>query len=138
MSWAYRSDFTRTPIPTPERMAELKQKLRVAIIGGGVGGLTCAIALKDCRWLEVDLYESASILTEIGAGITLWHRTWTILKNLGLEKDFLEITDEKPRDEPGPVFMFRLGDSASGFDLCELMSTGQKRVLSLITLSNET
>ncbi|KAK0187107.1 FAD/NAD(P)-binding domain-containing protein [Armillaria mellea] len=82
-------------------MAELNQKLRVAIIGGGIGGLTCAIALKDCKWLEVDLYESASILTEIGAGITLWHRTWTILKNLGLEKDFLEITDEKPRDEPG-------------------------------------
>ncbi|KAK0502412.1 FAD/NAD(P)-binding domain-containing protein [Armillaria luteobubalina] len=105
-------------------MAELNQKLRVAIIGGGIGGLTCAIALKGCKWLEVDLYESASILTEIGAGITLWHRTWTILKNLGLEKDFLEITDEKPRDEPGPVFMFRLGEVASGFDLCELMSAG--------------
>ncbi|KAK0447450.1 uncharacterized protein EV420DRAFT_1622417 [Desarmillaria tabescens] len=82
-------------------MAELNQKLRVAIIGGGIGGLTCAIALKDCKSLEVELYESASQLTEIGAGITLWHRTWTILKNLGLEKDFLEITDEKPRDEPG-------------------------------------
>ncbi|KAG7442159.1 FAD/NAD(P)-binding domain-containing protein [Guyanagaster necrorhizus] len=105
-------------------MAELNEKLRVAIIGGGVGGLTCAIALKDCKSLVVDLYESASKLTEIGAGITLWQRTWNILKNLGLEKDFLEIANEKPRNEPGPLFMFRRGDSSSGSDLYELMSIG--------------
>src|ERR1700754_4426508 len=40
--------------------------LRVAIIGGGIGGLTLALALRERR-LTADVYEQAPQLTEIGA-----------------------------------------------------------------------
>ncbi len=43
---------------------------RVSIIGGGIGGLTAAHALRQAG-LEFDLYEQAPALTEVGAGIGL-------------------------------------------------------------------
>ena len=41
-----------------------------AIIGAGLGGLTCAIALRQ-RGIEVDVYEAAQKIEETGAGLTL-------------------------------------------------------------------
>lgn len=38
--------------------------LRIAIIGGGIGGLTLALALRQ-RGLEPDVYEQALELAEI-------------------------------------------------------------------------
>lgn len=59
--------------------------------GGGIGGLTLAVALGCIQppidlinTLEVDIYEASSELTQIGAGITLWPRAWKILEQLGL------------------------------------------------------
>jgi 2-polyprenyl-6-methoxyphenol hydroxylase-like FAD-dependent oxidoreductase len=43
---------------------------RVAIIGGGIGGLTAANALSRAR-IEVAVYEAAGELKEIGAGVAL-------------------------------------------------------------------
>ena len=40
---------------------------RVAIIGGGIGGLTAARALTQ-RGIDVAVYEATSALREIGAG----------------------------------------------------------------------
>lgn len=68
--------------------------------GGGIGGLCCAVALKNCPGVEIDLYEQANQITEIGAGITVWPRTWGILKSLGLEGDLLELLPERYTDEP--------------------------------------
>lgn len=39
--------------------------------------------------LEVDIYESAPELTQVGAGITIWPRTWKILENFGLTEELL-------------------------------------------------
>jgi salicylate hydroxylase len=44
--------------------------LRVAIIGGGIGGLTLALALRE-RGLTADPYEQTPQLTEIGAAVAL-------------------------------------------------------------------
>jgi salicylate hydroxylase len=44
--------------------------LRVAIIGGGIGGLTLALALRE-RGLTADVYEQTPQLTEIGAAVAL-------------------------------------------------------------------
>jgi 2-polyprenyl-6-methoxyphenol hydroxylase-like FAD-dependent oxidoreductase len=44
---------------------------RAAIIGGGIGGLTTAIALRKVGF-EVDVYERAPELKEVGSGISLW------------------------------------------------------------------
>jgi 2-polyprenyl-6-methoxyphenol hydroxylase-like FAD-dependent oxidoreductase len=44
---------------------------RAAIIGGGIGGLTTAIALRKIGF-EVDVYERAAELKEVGSGMSLW------------------------------------------------------------------
>jgi salicylate hydroxylase len=59
---------------------------RIAIIGGGIGGLTAARAL--CRrGIEVAIYESAPELREIGAGVALGPNAMKVLRSLGLEDD---------------------------------------------------
>ena len=59
---------------------------RVAIIGGGIGGLLAARAL--CRRdVEVAIYESAPELREIGAGVALGPNAMKVLRSLGLEDD---------------------------------------------------
>ena len=44
--------------------------LRVAVIGGGIGGLTAAVALLQAGF-EVEVYEQAPELTEVGGGINM-------------------------------------------------------------------
>ena len=59
---------------------------RVAIIGGGIGGLNAARAL--CRrGIEVAIYEAAPELREIGAGVALGPNAMKALRSLGLEED---------------------------------------------------
>ena len=59
---------------------------RVAIIGGGIGGLTAARALYR-RGVEVAIYESAPELREIGAGVALGPNAMKVLRSLELEDD---------------------------------------------------
>ena len=44
---------------------------RIAVIGGGIGGLTLAIALRERGDIQVDIYEQAAELREVGAAIAL-------------------------------------------------------------------
>ena len=44
--------------------------LRVAIVGGGIGGVAAANALLQ-RGMDVRLYEQAPALTEVGAGVAI-------------------------------------------------------------------
>ena len=57
---------------------------RVAIIGGGIGGLTAAIALSQAG-IEVAVYEAAAELKEIGAGVALHPNAMKVLRALGVE-----------------------------------------------------
>jgi salicylate hydroxylase len=58
-------------------------RLHVAIVGGGIGGLTLAIALSALD-VRVDVYEQAPALTEIGAGVALSANGSRVLTRLGL------------------------------------------------------
>jgi salicylate hydroxylase len=58
-------------------------KLRIAVIGGGIGGLTAAVAL-DQAGFEVDVYEQAPELTEVGGGINMAPNATCVLRGLGL------------------------------------------------------
>ncbi|KAK8044810.1 monooxygenase [Apiospora rasikravindrae] len=58
--------------------------LRVAIVGGGPGGLATAIALSKVPNIDVKLYEQASILREVGAGINIGANSWNVLGLLGV------------------------------------------------------
>ena len=61
--------------------------LRVAIVGGGPGGLSSAIALSKLDYVEVTIYEQARELREIGAGIQIGYNCWKVLELLGAESD---------------------------------------------------
>src|SRR5262245_2547305 len=52
------------------RDREMTDVRTIAIVGGGLGGLTAAIALRQ-RGFDVTVYEQAGELGEIGAGIQL-------------------------------------------------------------------
>jgi 2-polyprenyl-6-methoxyphenol hydroxylase-like FAD-dependent oxidoreductase len=57
--------------------------MKVLISGGGIGGLTAAIALRR-RGIETDVYERSPMLKEVGAGISLWPNAVKALEYLGL------------------------------------------------------
>ncbi|MEU1432056.1 FAD-dependent monooxygenase [Nocardia sp. NPDC005746] len=62
-------------------MAEAKG--RAGIVGGGIGGLAAAIALRAAGW-EVVVYECAPQFTEVGAGIVLAANALNALDLLGV------------------------------------------------------
>jgi salicylate hydroxylase len=57
---------------------------RIAVIGGGIGGLTAAHALRR-RGFDVAAYEAAPELKEIGAGVALGPNAMKALRSLDLE-----------------------------------------------------
>ncbi|MGB7184907.1 MAG: FAD-dependent monooxygenase [Burkholderiaceae bacterium] len=56
---------------------------RVAIVGGGLGGLACALALRQVG-IRADVYEQASALREVGAGIVVPPNMVKPLARIGL------------------------------------------------------
>lgn len=57
----------------------------VVVIGGGIGGLTTALALLK-RGIDVEVYEQAARLGEVGAGIQISPNGTRVLFALGLEE----------------------------------------------------
>ncbi|KAJ7648636.1 hypothetical protein DFH06DRAFT_1209241 [Mycena polygramma] len=106
-----------TPYAPPKR-------LRVAICGAGIGGLTLAVALARYPDIEVELFESATTLTELGAGVGIFPRPWKIIKMLGLEEDLLKNCERKPVQGPVPAFNWRKSDQAAGFTFSTLVTNG--------------
>ena len=53
------------------------------MIGGGIGGLTAAVALLQAGF-EVEVYEQAPELTEVGGGINMAPNATGVLRRLGL------------------------------------------------------
>ncbi len=65
--------------------------MRVAIAGGGIGGLTLARALAE-RGIEADVYEQAGELREIGAAVALSANGVRELERLGLGEGLAAIS----------------------------------------------
>lgn len=59
------------------------EKLNIGIIGGGIGGVATAVALHRAG-IEATVYERATELREVGAGMMLWPNATRVLKELGL------------------------------------------------------
>jgi salicylate hydroxylase len=55
----------------------------VLIVGAGIGGLTCALSLLQ-RGIDVEVYEQATELREIGAGVQISANGTRVLNSLGL------------------------------------------------------
>jgi len=58
--------------------------VKIAIIGGGIGGMTLALSLHDAGIREVDIYESDPRITELGVGINVLPHAVRELTELGL------------------------------------------------------
>jgi len=58
--------------------------MKVIIIGGGIGGLTLANTLQH-RGIDYELYEAASALQEVGAGILLGINAMLVFQDIGLD-----------------------------------------------------
>ena len=56
--------------------------LRVAVVGGGIGGAAAANALLR-QGIDVRVYEQASALTEVGAGVAMQPNVCAMLRRLG-------------------------------------------------------
>ena len=69
-------------------------RVSVAVIGAGLGGLTAALSLHHAG-VDVHVYEQASTLTEVGAGIQVSANASRVLHRLGLA-DELARTGVKP------------------------------------------
>ena len=63
---------------------------RIAIAGAGIAGLTTALALLQ-QGFKVDVYEQASQLGEVGAGLQISPNGTRVLQSLGLEKALLPV-----------------------------------------------
>jgi salicylate hydroxylase/6-hydroxynicotinate 3-monooxygenase len=61
-----------------------RTKLSIAIVGGGIGGLTAAAALRLVGF-EVRVYEQAARFSRIGAGIQMMPNSMKVLRRLGIE-----------------------------------------------------
>jgi salicylate hydroxylase len=61
----------------------MSEAMKVAIIGGGVGGLTAAMALAG-KDIGVDVYEQASELDAVGASLQLGPNALRLMDDLGL------------------------------------------------------
>src|SRR6266481_2054335 len=71
----WRASSTQGKMTTPP--------LSIAVIGGGIGGLTAALALRRAGF-AVDVYEQAPELTEVGGGINMAPNATRVLRSLGL------------------------------------------------------
>jgi 2-polyprenyl-6-methoxyphenol hydroxylase-like FAD-dependent oxidoreductase len=106
--------------------------MRGIIVGGGIGGLTAALAFHR-KGIEVEVYERASRLAEVGAGVSLWPNALKALHRLGLKSaldDLSVVSDEGAlRSADGRIlsrtsaqeFIRRFGFPATVFHRADLL-----------------
>jgi 2-polyprenyl-6-methoxyphenol hydroxylase-like FAD-dependent oxidoreductase len=63
--------------------------MRIAIIGGGIGGLTAALALRQFGF-EPQVFEQAPQILDVGAAILTWPNALRVLRRLGLSDTIRE------------------------------------------------
>jgi salicylate hydroxylase len=98
---------------------------RIAVIGGGIGGVTAARA-RLRRGFEVSVYEAAPELKEIGAGVALGPNAMKALRSLDLEDNVRSVAWES---ENALLRNWRSGriiskTSRNGFNLQRFGATG--------------
>src|SRR5213593_1883850 len=86
---------------------------RVLIAGGGIGGLTAALALLRAG-IEVEVYEQAAELKEVGAGVQLAANGTRVLYALGVGEELKALSCEAQGKE---IRMWNTGETWKLFDL---------------------
>jgi salicylate hydroxylase len=89
------------------------QPAKVLIAGAGIGGLVAALSLLQ-RGMEVELFEQATELRELGAGVQLSANGTRVLIALGLEDEMQAVACEPSGKE---IRLFSTGRTWKLFDL---------------------
>ncbi|WP_127806178.1 FAD-dependent monooxygenase [Hydrogenophaga sp. NH-16] len=87
--------------------------MKVLIAGGGIGGLSAAVALLQ-RGIDVEVYEQAPELKEVGAGIQISPNGNKVLDALGVFKRLKELSCDPVRKE------FRLWNTGKPWPMLSL------------------
>src|SRR5690606_5355832 len=95
------------------RESHVHRELKILIAGGGIGGLTAALALLQ-RGFDVVVFEQAPELKELGAGIQLAANGARVLIELGLEDRLRPVVCEAAAKE---VRLWNTGQTWKLFDL---------------------
>ena len=88
---------------------------KVAIVGGGIGGLTAALALLR-RGIDVDVYEQSAKLKEVGAGISISSNGTRVLDALELGEALARVQVVSSRRQ---IRHWKTGETWNWFDLGE-------------------
>ena len=70
--------------------------MKVLIVGGGIGGLAAAVALRRAGF-NARVFERAPEIREVGAGVTIWSNAIMALRSLGLGKQVRSLGSEMLR-----------------------------------------
>src|SRR5436309_2529851 len=62
-----------------------KQKLSLAVVGAGMGGVAAAATLRQAGF-DVQIYEQAARFARIGAGIQMMPNSMKVLRGIGIEE----------------------------------------------------
>lgn len=90
-----------------------KTKPKTIIVGAGIGGLTAALSLLK-RGFPVEVYEQASELREVGAGVQVSANGMLVFDRLGLTE---RIMSEAAHPERREIRMWDTGQAWTAFDL---------------------
>ncbi|MEM8611197.1 MAG: FAD-dependent urate hydroxylase HpxO [Cyanobacteria bacterium P01_H01_bin.105] len=93
------------------------EKLKVIVVGAGMGGLTTALAMRQAGY-DVEVYDRVSVLRPAGAGISLWSNGVKVLNRLGLGSEIARIGGPM---EQMAYYEGKTGDLLTRFSLSPLI-----------------
>ncbi|KAB5578039.1 hypothetical protein GE09DRAFT_538902 [Coniochaeta sp. 2T2.1] len=97
---------------------------KIAIIGGGIGGLFAALSIRhhcSTEDIQIDVYEQAAQYKEIGAGVAIAPNGARLIEKLGLLEEAWKIAGKRGRD----WFSFRRFDDGAEILTVPVPEAGQ-------------
>jgi salicylate hydroxylase len=80
----------RRRLSEEEKQGGVMPGLKVLVVGGGIGGITTVLALRQ-RGVDVQLFEQAAAFGQVGAGLQVSSNAAKILRRLGLGDELKKV-----------------------------------------------